>query len=382
MTLTPRGIRNHNPGNLVWVETIQWQGQTGHDGRFCTFDRAESGIRALCKQLLVYQDKYGLRTVRTIISRWAPPSENDTEAYIRSVTHFMVAAEDDLLELHNDLILASLATAIITHENGQQPYAEELIRNAARRALGWAFVPDIEPVDVHANDAHRAPDTQPAAPIEDRSVQMEQQPAASTSFDWGAVLQVGGAIASAFNPLIGVAISALGPLVQGKIEKEIGRHADPATAKTVAAQISTSISDAVTKATGKTDPIAAVAELRANPAAVAQVEAAVTTKIEQINELTEVGGGIAEARKAASEQAAVPLSRNVAFIVTLLLVPLVYLVVAAVVFGLGGSWSDEMRSVVVTAIVTGLLGSINGFFLGSSYGSARKTDMINQARAP
>ena len=49
------------------------------------------------------------------------------------------------------------------------------------------------------------------------------------------------------------------------------------------------------------------------------------------------------------------------------------MVAAAVLFGIGGqTWSDDIKTLLVTAIVTGALGSITGFFLGSSLGSQRK----------
>jgi hypothetical protein len=99
------------------------------------------------------------------------------------------------------------------------------------------------------------------------------------SFDWSGVLKVGGAIATFFNPIIGVAISSLGTLVEQKIEKTVGRHTDAATAKTVAAQLSVVIEDSLAKVTGKTDPVAAVAEIRANPSAAAAVSAAVEQKL-------------------------------------------------------------------------------------------------------
>lgn len=221
-------------------------------------------------------------------------------------------------------------------------------------------------------------DTQPAAPIEDKGVQMEQ-PAASPSFDWSSVLQVGGAVASFFNPAIGVLISSLGGLAQQKIEKELSRHTDPATAKTVAAQLSTALADAATKATGKSDPIAAIAELRANPAAVAQVEAAVTTKIEQINELTEVGGGIVEARKAGADPAALPAWRQGPFWISLILLLVGGAIVGSVLWGAG--WRPEDKSQVLMLAVS-LFSMTGGFWLGSSIGSSRKTDMFNNARAP
>ena len=39
----------------------------------------------LCR---TYYGKYGLKTIRGIVSRWAPPKENNTEAYIRHVSDY------------------------------------------------------------------------------------------------------------------------------------------------------------------------------------------------------------------------------------------------------------------------------------------------------
>ena len=116
-----------------------------------------------------------------------------------------------------------------------------------------------------------------------------------------------------------------------------------------------------------------IEKARTDPAVLEAVRIAVMTH-PAVMEVLEVGGGIAKARQAASDPNQIQLWRNPAFVMTCILVPLLYIVVGAVVFGIGGAWSDEMRSVVVTAIVTGLLGSITGFFLGSSLGSQRKTD--------
>lgn len=130
---------------------------------------------------------------------------------------------------------------------------------------------------------------QPAAPIEERDLsaippraaEPEEQamPDESSSVDWSSALKLGGAIASFFNPIIGVAITSLGGVVEQKIEKTISKHTDPATAKTVAGQLTTVIQDSLTKVTGKADPVAAVAEIRANPAAATAVAAAVEQKL-------------------------------------------------------------------------------------------------------
>ena len=85
-----RGIRNNNPLNIRH-SADQWQGARAEqtDKAFVQFENMAYGYRAAWKTLESYW-KYFHRTkqpfnVKTIISRWAPPSENDTQAYIRTV---------------------------------------------------------------------------------------------------------------------------------------------------------------------------------------------------------------------------------------------------------------------------------------------------------
>src|SRR5260364_120872 len=56
-------------------------GALGSDGRFAQFRSAEQGLKALADLLQVYAKK-GRDTIRRIIKRYAPSSENKTEAYI------------------------------------------------------------------------------------------------------------------------------------------------------------------------------------------------------------------------------------------------------------------------------------------------------------
>ena len=56
------------------------------------------------------------------------------------------------------------------------------------------------------------------------------------------------------------------------------------------------------------------------------------------------------------------------------LLPLVYIVVVGVMFGEG--WTNDIRAMVVSSIISLVLGSITGFFLGTSYGSQKKTAML------
>lgn len=133
--MTPRGVRNNNPGNIRKSATA-WQGKVnGTDPDFETFDSAANGIRALAKVLISYQDKHAIHTIRSAINRWAPPSENDTAAYALAVAAAVGVDLDDPLDFHREAILLPLVMAIIKHENGVQPYDAATLQAGVEAAL-------------------------------------------------------------------------------------------------------------------------------------------------------------------------------------------------------------------------------------------------------
>ena len=82
-----RGIRNCNPLNIRRVAGTTWKGQRAEqtDKEFVQFESIEWGIRAAFCLLRTYSRKYHLNCITDIITRWAPPSENDTNRYICNV---------------------------------------------------------------------------------------------------------------------------------------------------------------------------------------------------------------------------------------------------------------------------------------------------------
>lgn len=128
---TPRGIRNHNPGNIRRTSD-PWQGLAvpQADREFFTFKTAIYGIRALARVLINYQDEHKLRTIRQIICRWAPANENDTAAYVASVEKVTGFEADRPLDMQKFAHLEPVVKAIIRHENGQQPYTDAEITKA------------------------------------------------------------------------------------------------------------------------------------------------------------------------------------------------------------------------------------------------------------
>lgn len=119
--MTVRGIRNMNPGNIRLGES--WLGlrmkQTDPD--FCQFTSMIYGCRALLKLLRTYVEKRGCTTIRKVVERWAPPSENDTTSYVLSVAAACRRDADERLPVDVDpLIYLDLARAIARHECGPE----------------------------------------------------------------------------------------------------------------------------------------------------------------------------------------------------------------------------------------------------------------------
>ena len=122
----PRGIRNHNPGNIKLG--TDWDGLADEqsDEVFCVFKEPVWGIRALMRILLVYRFSHKKYNIEDIIARWAPPSENDTDAYIKFVCERMDFNPMDKLDNSIEHYLP-LVKSIIKMENGDQPYSDEIL---------------------------------------------------------------------------------------------------------------------------------------------------------------------------------------------------------------------------------------------------------------
>jgi hypothetical protein len=110
-----RGIRNNNPGNYK-SDGPAWQGAVGSDGVFYIFADDTWGLRAMAKDLTTKIGE-GVDTITTIITKYAPPSENDTASYIAAVSSDTGIDPDTQLGTDQDTI-HSLIRAIVNHENG------------------------------------------------------------------------------------------------------------------------------------------------------------------------------------------------------------------------------------------------------------------------
>lgn len=78
-----RAWRNNNPGNIRMSEFSKRMGAIGSAGGFAVFPNEQTGSNAV-KQLLRSKN-YQNKTIAGAISRYAPPSENNTAAYNNSI---------------------------------------------------------------------------------------------------------------------------------------------------------------------------------------------------------------------------------------------------------------------------------------------------------
>jgi len=135
-----RGIRNNNPGNIR--KGIKWLGRVepGKDAAFIEFQSMPYGIRALYIDL-INKHKSGLKTVRDIIYRYAPPSENLTDAYVASVAKEVGIPANAIFEPKASTF-KKFAAAVARHENGK----DANLITTADWSSGWLMAlqrPDI-----------------------------------------------------------------------------------------------------------------------------------------------------------------------------------------------------------------------------------------------
>lgn len=139
----PRGIRNNNPGNLNFVGQNGAQLESHATPRFAKFQTAFDGFSALGKQIKAYYNGTSkavgyqkLQSVEDIISRFAPPKENNTQAYINKLSKTLGVGRGETLNIHDPQVLATLMNGITQIENGKNPYAPEMVLKAAQSTVG------------------------------------------------------------------------------------------------------------------------------------------------------------------------------------------------------------------------------------------------------
>ena len=112
--LTGNASKSPTPTNVGNIRPV------GSSTGFQQFDTPEAGIKAVDDQLRIYGSKHKVKTLREVISRWAPPSENDTESYIKNVSQRTGIKPDEEIDLSNPTIRHIISGPIILQEQGLQ----------------------------------------------------------------------------------------------------------------------------------------------------------------------------------------------------------------------------------------------------------------------
>jgi hypothetical protein len=138
--------KNLNPGNIKFANQA---GATLGTGGFAKFESVDQGIVALVNQLDLYlsgRSTHGkLDTIRSLVSKYAPPNENKTQEYVDQLSQFMGKTPDDKLQ-RNPATLAKLAAGIIGKESMNGLEKGYNFRNSINAAVSKIF--SIDPSDI------------------------------------------------------------------------------------------------------------------------------------------------------------------------------------------------------------------------------------------
>lgn len=135
-----RNYRNNNLGNLVFANqegaSLELANAKG-ERRFAKFNTPEEGVRALANQVSSYYNGTSkaagnekLQTVSSIIAKWAPPNENNTNQYIKNVSEYLGVSPNEKIDVSNPEVMTALVRAIATKEGGNPAVNDGFIKNA------------------------------------------------------------------------------------------------------------------------------------------------------------------------------------------------------------------------------------------------------------
>ena len=133
-----RGLRNLNPGNIR-LGSFLYKGELAYseDSAFRQFKSIEWGYRAMFVLLHTYAVKHHCRTLRDFIARYAPPSENNTEAYLRRVVTATHLSPDEMISTTDGAVMTAVVAAMSEVENGVKAEMDDVWQ-------GWRlFVADF-----------------------------------------------------------------------------------------------------------------------------------------------------------------------------------------------------------------------------------------------
>lgn len=134
----------NNPGNLrKSIDLFKGEVVPSKSPSFKQFKSADYGFRAMAVILLTYLKNYNADTISKIITRYAPPSENNTKSYIDFVVKETGIAKDEQLSFADfisagDSKYKKIIRAMAWLEQGKKP-DETALTNGYKLFLNEKF---------------------------------------------------------------------------------------------------------------------------------------------------------------------------------------------------------------------------------------------------
>jgi muramidase (phage lysozyme) len=201
-----------------------------------------------------------------------------------------------------------------------------------------------------------------AAPPEAQPVERSPEPAIASA---PAASEVPHPDLEASMPLHAFTKAALPAIIESipKLGRLFGSGSEVAERNVRAAELAVEI---VKAATGAPNAQAAAEAVQADPAMARAAMQAVEARWLELAEAG--GGGIEGARNAdvAYRASGDTLWKSPSFVVAIGLLPLVYMVLVSVLFGVGPDWPSDVRAAIATAIVSLIVGGLMGYYFGQT----------------
>lgn len=126
----PIGIQNSNPGNVIAHDWRKWHGSVGEDAYGHVIFKSDlHGFRAIKKVLHAY-DRRKLDTSYKIVSRYINKKATEKQRldYCKTIGQFTGRGPHEAVDLKDKKALLQIAKGIVRHENGMDPYSENLYK--------------------------------------------------------------------------------------------------------------------------------------------------------------------------------------------------------------------------------------------------------------
>lgn len=158
-TGTPQAFA-YNVGNIEagGRQTFEGAGApytTAKGAKFLTFGTPEQGVKAAVQNLRSYGGGHSI-SLQDAITKWAPPSENNTAAYIAAVSKETGIAPGDALPLNDPAAMAGVVKAMTRVEKGSVPYGDEVFQRGAAAAIQGTPLPTVASAAGPAQDVPAA----------------------------------------------------------------------------------------------------------------------------------------------------------------------------------------------------------------------------------